>query len=77
MRWVRRRPLCGSVIASRAPDLIQRLTVESSTRKRRATSRTVNSSSLFSSSMIIFPLLKMFSRTANSNKNSVYEQQSL
>ena len=48
-------PRCGSVIASNAPLLIQRLTVVSSTRKRRATSRTVNNSSLLSSAIILSP----------------------
>src|SRR6266699_2284834 len=47
-RYAWRLPLWGRVTASRAPFLIQRRTVVSSTRRRRATSRTVNSSSICS-----------------------------
>ncbi len=54
MRYACRRPLWGKVMASNAPLLIQRRTVVSSTRKRRATSRTVNNSSI-SSTMAVSP----------------------
>lgn len=55
IRYACRFPRWGSVIASSAPLLIQRRTVVSSTRSRRATSRTVNSSSLFSSAISVSP----------------------
>src|SRR6266516_7101107 len=55
IRYAWRFPRCGSVIASRAPLLIQRLTVVSSTRRRRATSRTVKRSFLLSSTIAFSP----------------------